>query len=149
MDENRMKILEMVAEGKVSVEEAQKLLGRLQGGGEATTVAVGERAALAADVSLLAAERPIPKHPKFLRVIVNVTEDEAVKVNIRVPLALLRTGIKLTALLPQQAREQIEQQGINLEALSQLDTDELIEALAALTVDVDVENAVAVRIFCE
>ncbi len=146
MDGNRMKILAMVSEGKISVDEAEQLLERLQG---SATTATAVADAPDVDVSVPAVERPVPKNPRFLRVVINVTEDEAVRINVRVPLALLRTGIKLTALLPQQAREQMEEQGIDLAALSQLDTDELIDALAALTVDVDVENEVSIRIFCE
>ncbi len=71
------------------------------------------------------------------------------KVNIRVPLALVRTGIKLTSMLPEHASEKIKDHGIDLSQLSDLQGDELLKALEELTVDVDSSDGDTVRIFCE
>ena len=94
-----------------------------------------------------AAERPVPTNPKFLRVL--VCSEDGDRVNVRVPMALIRTGIKLGALLPKDARNQMEKSGVDLSALSELDPEELVQSLAALTVDVDSEDGDQVRIFCE
>ena len=71
------------------------------------------------------------------------------KVNIRVPIGLIRTGIKLSTLIPLQASEHLTEHGIDLSQFSNLDGDELMEALRDLKVDVDSEDGDVVRIFCE
>ena len=146
MDENRTKVLGMLANGRLSVDEAEPLLALLQGEGSAAEAGAAPPAP-EAHASVPAADRPVPKNPRFLRVSVNSSDGD--KVNIRVPLALVRTGIKMTALIPEAARKQMSSQGIDLSALSELDTDELIDALAALTVDVEASDGDTVRIFCE
>ncbi|MGD2174132.1 MAG: hypothetical protein PVJ27_01925 [Candidatus Brocadiaceae bacterium] len=145
MPENRMKVLEMLAAGRVSVDEAEKLLAKL----EPNTSPSGVPAVADAEapVTMPAAERPVPKNPRYLRIMVESAGGD--RVNVRIPTALIRTGIKLGALLPEKARMELNGKGIDLAALSDMDTEELVEALAALTVDVDSANGDQVRIFCE
>jgi hypothetical protein len=78
-------------------------------------------------------------------------------VNVRVPMQLLRAGVRLAALIPQQAHEQLDSalssHGIPL-TLSQIkpeNLEELIDHLEDLTVDVDGTegNKTKVRVFCE
>jgi hypothetical protein len=147
MDENRMKVLEMLQEGKITAEEAERLLGRLQQGGAADQGAPAQEQPEEAAEAGGAAERPVPDKPRFLRVVVDSASGD--KVNIRVPMALIRTGIRMGALIPEHAREELDNKGVDLSALSQLDPEEMVEALAALTVDVDAANGETVRIFCE
>ena len=84
-----------------------------------------------------------------------------VKVNIRVPIQLLRAGVRLTGLIPPQARDHVNralhERGIPFD-LSQIKPDnlaELIDQLNELTIDVDVngrgrgDEKVKVRVFCE
>ena len=85
--------------------------------------------------------------PKYLRVVVDSSDGD--KVNVRVPLALVRTGIKLKSMLPSHANEELDAHGIDLSHLSELDGDELIDALRELTVDVDSSDGDKVRVFCE
>jgi hypothetical protein len=145
MDEKRKKVLQMLSEGKINVEEAERLLDRLEG---ATEPAPGQpRIVGGVDMSVKAAERPVPENPRFLRVVVDSARGN--KVNVRVPMALIRTGIKLKALLPEHARQEMEDHGVDLSALSELDPDEMIQALAELTVDLDAESGDKVRVFCE
>lgn len=126
MSEERIRILKLVAEGKATPEEAERLFD-----------AVGKDA-------------PVPaprKAPRFLRVTVDSSDGD--KVNIRVPLALVRAGMKFGALVPREAREQMEEKGIDLSALSSMDTEELIEALQELEVNVDSHDGDIVKVFCE
>ncbi|MBM3956826.1 MAG: hypothetical protein FJ313_02095, partial [Gemmatimonadetes bacterium] len=64
------------------------------------------------------------------------------RVNVRVPLALLRAGMKLGSLIPHQAgdrvREALSEKGINFDLRNVTDEqiDRLIGALADLEVDV-------------
>lgn len=136
MNENRRKILEMLATGKITADEADRLLAAIEKEG--------------------AGPDPAPKgKPKYLRLLV---EDEGrkgpVKVNVRVPMQLLRAGVKLTSLIPAEARERVnchlKKEGVPFD-LNQLNADnleELIEHLDDVTVDID-EDKTKVRFFCE
>jgi hypothetical protein len=78
-----------------------------------------------------------------------VDSNDGDKVNVRVPINLIRTGIKLGAILPQGASERIQASGIDLSDLTTLADEELVEALADLQVDVNSEDGDQVRIYCE
>ena len=88
-----------------------------------------------------------PGKLKYLRVLVDSADGD--KVNVRVPLALIRTGIKLTTLLPDHASEKLSEQGVDLGKLSDMDMAELHETLRELQVDVDSSDGDVVRVFCE
>ena len=85
MNEERTKILEMLKDGKIGVADAEKLLAALSSG------AAGDepRAAGAAK-------------PRYLRVQVEPGpgSESKDKVNIRVPMKLIRAGLKLAAFIP-------------------------------------------------
>jgi hypothetical protein len=93
--------------------------------------------------------------PRFLRVLVDdSSKGDNTRVNIRVPLQLIRAGVKISALMPQNARHQVsdalEKKGMHLD-LSQLSPETLdafVEGLSDLTVDVD-DDETKVRVFCE
>ena len=85
--------------------------------------------------------------PKYLRVLVNSSDGD--EVNIRVPLQLVRAGLKLSTVLPNDAKEKITEKGIDLSKLGELEGEALIEALRELSVDVDSSDGDVVRIFCE
>jgi hypothetical protein len=76
------------------------------------------------------------------------------RVNIRVPLQLLRAGVRLTSLIPPQALTQVNEQlnksgvPIDLTQLKPQHIEELIEQLDELTVDVE-DSASKVQVFCE
>ena len=80
--------------------------------------------------------------------------DGPAKVNVRVPMQLLRAGVKLASIIPPQARvkvnEALHEQGLELD-LSQItpeNLEELIYQLKDLTVDIDDKNN-KVKVFCE
>ena len=88
---------------------------------------------------------------KYLRVTVD-SDDE--HVNVRVPLALIKAGVKLHALVPTQAAEGINEalkrNGLNID-LHKLRADsleELVDALSEMEIDVQDEDE-RVRVYCE
>jgi hypothetical protein len=156
MNENRKKILDMLAAGGITVDEAERLLAALD---PEPGLAAGAQAAAGPN----SAKNTGPKtHPKYLRVLVEADESTTgnkslTTVNMRVPMQLLRAGVRLAALIPQQAHDQLDSalssHGIPL-TLSQIkpeNLEELIDHLEDLTVDVDGkgENTTKVRVFCE
>ena len=134
MTNDRKKILEMLAEGKISADDADRLLAKIQSNREADPPD---------EAGPSSAQRPL----KYLRVLVN--SDDGDKVNIRVPMALVRTGLMLTTMIPVAASDELEKNGVDLSGLSTLDGEELVEALRELNVDVDSANGDTVRVFCE
>lgn len=143
MSEDRRQILQMLAQGKISADEAERLLAALDG--------AGSPAPLSTDVGS-------PRRPKYLRVVVDAVDKQhgsgPVKVNIRVPMQLLRAGVRLGSLIPVQARDQVnealQKQGIgfDINQLKPENLEALVDELSDLTVDVDQEDA-KVRVFCE
>ena len=139
MSREHRQILDMLAEGKITPDEAEKILVKLS--------APDNRGSAGSTDELLPAPSAAAGAPRYLRVVVDsVTGD---KVNVRVPMALIRTGLKLTTMLPPEASAKIAEHGIDLSQLNDLAGEELIEALQELTVDVDSVNGDTVRVFCE
>ena len=137
MTNDRRKILEMLAEGKINAADADRLLAKIQ----------GDRNEGPSEGPSNGAAHPSSGRPlKYLRVLVNT--DDGDNVNIRVPIALVRTGLKLTTVIPASASDELEKNGVDLSGLSSLDGEELIEALRDLNVDVDSDGD-TVRVFCE
>jgi hypothetical protein len=145
MSESRRQILQMLAEGKITADEADQLIA-------ATERAPGAAAAAAEDSPRRNAR------PKYLRVVVDTQDggsgDKPAKVNIRVPMQLLRAGVRLSSLIPEQARDKVNaamrEQGVpfDLGQLRPENLEDLIEQLGELSVDVE-EDRTKVRVFCE
>lgn len=144
MNEHRKRILEMLAGGKVTTDEAERLLNAL------------DKEAPAALPAGNGEPGSKPK-PKYLRVIVedHSKNGEPVQVNVRVPMQLLRAGVKLAGLIPQQARAQVNdalrEKGmqVDLSSLKPENLEDLVNHLDELTVDVDDKDKTKVRVFCE
>ncbi len=147
MSETRRQVLEMLAAGKITAEEAERLIAALE---RDTAPAAESRRAFKA---------------KYLRVIVE-SDDPAesygpVRVNTRVPMQLLRAGVKLANLIPPQARQHVDKalhdQGIpfDMSGINAGNLEEIVNQLEDLTVDVDLDDLdhrkqkVKVRVFCE
>jgi len=137
MSEETKKILEMLRDGKVGVEEAEKLLAAVStpsAPAEGTAAATGSR--------------------KYLRVQVDPEEGAGGdRVNIRVPMKLIRAGLKLAAFLPRDAQTQVNdalrEKGMDLD-LSKLTPEDLEELVANLDdLTVNVEGKQKVRIYSE
>ena len=138
MSEERKQVLEMLAQGKISTEDAERLLDRLNAVGAVGQVSGNEGTA---------EETAGKKNLKYLRVVVDSKKGD--KVNIRVPLSLVRAGIKLKAMMPEQAQEKLAEKGVDLSHLGALQGDELTDALRELNIDVDSSDGDTVHVFCE
>lgn len=156
MNENRRQILELLAAGKITASEAEQLLAALE---PDSTVSVHTNTIAGSRVSPDPGEK---SHAKYLRVLVEADPSMtglkgSTTVNVRVPMQLLRAGVRLASLIPAQAHEQLDdalnRHGVPL-TLSQIkpeNLEELIDHLEDLTVDVDGKegNNTKVRVFCE
>ncbi|MGD0346307.1 MAG: hypothetical protein ABSA85_06090 [Terracidiphilus sp.] len=153
MNENRRQILEMLAAGKITADEAEKLLTALEPDAAATAAEFAGKLPGSGPQSQSAAKA----RAKYLRVLVEADEKgKPTTVNVRVPMQLLRAGVRLASLIPMQAHDELDatlsKHGIPL-TLSQIkpeNLEELIDHLEDLSVDVDAkEEKAKVRVFCE
>jgi len=155
MNENRRQILEMLAAGKITADEAERLLAAL----DTTPVSLAGEFSGATKGSDGAA---VKTRAKYLRVLVEADESMTglkggTTVNVRVPMQLLRAGVRLASLIPAQAHEQLDEAlskhgvPITLSQIKPENLEELIDHLEDLTVDVEGTdgNATKVRVFCE
>jgi hypothetical protein len=155
MVDDRNRILDLLAAGKVSVEEAARLLD-----------ALGERTGTAGDAGTGAkpaggrwswskssggtGAAAAPGMAKFLFVKVNSVKGD--NVNIKIPIALLRAGLKLTSLIPPQAADQINktmaEKGMkfDLNNFKTEDLEELIEAIREMEIDIDAADGDKVHV---
>jgi len=158
MNENRRQILEMLAAGKITAEEADRLLAALEPE-PAPTARVSAGAIPCTDESKEASAKA---RAKYLRVLVEADKSMTgmkgpTNVNVRVPMQLLRAGVRLASLIPQQAHEQFDEAmnrhgvPITLSQIKPENLEELIDHLGDLTVDVDGKegSGTKVRVFCE
>lgn len=147
MSENKKKILDMLAQNKISADEAYRLLDVIESGGSKQEGTDKGGAAMKAKA-------------KYLRVTVLPDSEKehsgnVDRVNVRVPMSLIRAGIKLTSLIPPEARDKVNsalrEKGIDFDVrnVKPEDVEELIEALSDLEVDVLSSKGEKVKVFVE
>ena len=146
-EDSRRRVLDLLSEGKISVDEAERLLS------------------LAGNASSRRSERDTRREnetthpPKYLRVVVEPgsqagAEESGERVDLRVPMALIRAGMRLPALIPggvaDKVNEALRENGIDLD-VRRLDGNELDKLISALSeLEIDVENGEhKVKVFVE
>jgi len=136
-------VLEMLAAGKITTDEADRLLNALR------------EPARVAPAAEKAEQQP---RPRYLRVIVDANDekDGPTNINIRVPLQLLRAGVRLASLMPVSAQAKVnvalQEQGIDLDIskIKPENIDELIAELRDASIDITQKrDDVKIRIFSE
>ncbi|AEV29101.1 hypothetical protein SpiGrapes_1288 [Sphaerochaeta pleomorpha str. Grapes] len=140
MSEERMRVLHMLAEGKITAEETEKLLQALEGVPKVSETNPWKQSM---DVK-----------GKYLYVQVEPKEGKSSeRVSVKVPLALVKAGLNISKLIPVEAQDKIQssmqESGIPFK-LSDIDAqnfDEIIEALEQMSIDVDTDES-TVKVFC-
>ena len=147
MSESEKKILELLEHKRITVEEAHRLLSLLRSEGPREgPPGAGPGTRTVKAKYLRVTVQPDPEHERAA---------DVDRVNIRVPMALLRSGMKFTSLLPEEARDKVSgalrNKGIDIDVrnLKEEDFDELIEALSELEVDVRGSDGEVVKVFVE
>jgi len=135
MNEETRKVLEMLSAGKITVQEAEQLLNAV--GAPATNGGGDDK-----------------KEPRYFRIMVNKPAREGGKaetVNIRVPMTVIRGGLRLGSLFPgMMAKKKFQLANgdeIDLSKITYTDLEAMIKDIGELSVDVDGEQQVRIR--CE
>jgi hypothetical protein len=141
MNEEKRKILEMLSAGKITVQEAEQLLKAVE--------APPQPESNPTNGALPNGE------PHFFRILITKPAREGKKaenVNIRVPMTVVRGGLRLTALFPGiMGKKRIHLDDgteLDLSKIHYSDLEAMIKDIGELTVDVDGDDA-QVRIRCE
>ncbi len=128
MSDETKRVLEMVAAGKITVDEGDRLLGAL-GAGQSALPPPAAAECVA---------------PRFLKIDASSTgkegKDESFR--MRVPLDLIRAGLKLRALIPETKRDKINERlrnkGIEGDVFEM--SDDEIESLIRTLSDLEIEG---------
>lgn len=164
MTESKKKILEMLAQGRIGADDAYKLLNAVdaeqsdKSGEESRAETVNVKRENTADPGIQGLAQKLK--PKYLRVTVtpgenNTDPKHGDRVNVRVPMTLIRAGLKMTALIPPDALDKanaaMREKGINFDVrnIKPEDLEELIDALGDMTVDVESGHGEKVKVFVE
>ena len=138
MSEETRRVLELLSQGKVSVLEAEQLLQAVKAPGQP---------------GLPGDDKKV--EPRYFRILVNKPAHEGKKaeaVNIRVPITVVRGGLRLGALFPGMlGKKKIQLDNgteLDLSKVTYTDLEAMIKDIGELTVDVDGGDA-QVRIRCE
>jgi hypothetical protein len=124
----------MLANGKVSVQEAEQLLHAVSSSGQSADEKKAE--------------------PKYFRILVNKPARDGKKaeaVNIKVPMTVVRGGLRLGSLFPGMlAKKKVQLANgneLDLSKVTYTDLEAMIKDIGELTVDVDGDAQVRIR--CE
>lgn len=130
-------ILDKLAAGELNAEEAERRLGGLP---EVVDQPAGD-------------DEP-KDSPKYLRIIVEGADASEPILNLRVPLNIVRAGVKLGAMLPEPTREKMSEklraEGIFVDPfeLAATDMDTFIETLSGLEIEAEGRRA-TLRVFVD
>jgi hypothetical protein len=155
MSDDTRRILDLLAQGKISVDDAHRLIAAV------TTSYTPPPAASAATQSSRASQssgvnEDAPK-PRYLKIAVHKPANDhrgEKDVNIRVPIAIVRGGMRLGAIIPgfagERLRARLREQAVDLD-LAKLDPaalEAMLKDLGEMNIDIDSGKA-QVRITCE
>jgi hypothetical protein len=85
--EERIQVLKMVQEGKISAEEAAQLLEEMEG--------VGTTSAPKTEDTQFPVPEGLGRKPRWLRVRVTDTDSGRPRVNVRLPISMVNIGLKM------------------------------------------------------
>jgi hypothetical protein len=157
MSENQQKILQMLSEGKISVTEAQRLLSLVGTGantenGDTVKTRLTPRYMHVVVEPKPGARRDETSHPDSCGR--EDRRDWHGKVNVRVPFALIRAGMKLATLIPVDAADKVDsafkEKGFpfDFRKMKDEDIEALISALHDSEVNVETDYE-TVRVYAE
>lgn len=152
MNQERNRILGLLAGGKITADEAGRLLDALEEHASPTAAARSAAATAGPTEGTDVTTKPgAPAKYMYVKAVSETSDN----VNVKIPLGLLRAGLKLTSLIPQPALDQINKsmadRGMSLDLVNfkASDLEELIESLREMEIHVDnAANGDNVRVYC-
>ena len=141
MSDDTRRILDLLAQGKISVDDAHRLIAAVNASSTPPADAPADPAA----------------KPRYLKIAVHKPANDhrgEKDVNIRVPIAIVRGGMRLGAIIPgfvgERMKARLREQAVDLD-LAKLDPavlEGMLKDLGEMNIDIDSGKA-QVRITCE
>ncbi|MGB6820598.1 MAG: hypothetical protein WBE21_00865 [Candidatus Acidiferrales bacterium] len=138
------KVLELLAAGKISSEDAERLLDKLTSAASSPEQSNSQTPGAAANTAGGACGS---RRPRFIRVQVERPGREGV--NVRVPLSCARGGRHWMAFLPTRVAEKLQEHGIDFGSLDAMSDEDFHKAMERINVDIEGRSGRKVRIFAE
>ncbi|MFZ0335814.1 MAG: hypothetical protein WAN10_12855 [Candidatus Acidiferrales bacterium] len=148
MSAETKKILEMLAAGKISQEDAERLLDKLSGAAAAPETS-GSQTNSGANPSAAApgGAASEPQRPRYIHI--QVDRPGRDDVNVRVPISSVRGGAHWMAFLPLRVADKLSEYGIDLGCLDKMNDEQFRAAMDRINVDVQSRSGKRVRIYAE
>lgn len=144
MSAETKKVLELLAAGKISPEDAERLLDKLTSAASSPKQSNSQTPGATANPAGGACGS---RRPRFIRVQVERPGREGV--NVRVPLSCARGGRHWMAFLPTRVAEKLQEHGIDFGSLDAMNDEDFHKAMERINVDIEGRSGRKVRIFAE
>lgn len=147
MSAETKKVLELLAAGKISQEDAERLLDKLTSAtqasqGDPTTSQRVPPPSGSAGASTANAPRP-----RFIRI--QIDRPGRDDINMRVPLSSMRGGRHWMAFLPIRLADKLHEYGLDFGCLETMNDEDFRRAMDQMNVDIQGRSGKRVRIYAE
>ena len=138
MSDEKRRILEMLSNGKITVEEATELLQAVEWPANAAPASPGTETSAPA------------RRARWLRLTVdkNVENGRKKEVNLRIPASLVRAGVRLGSIIPFAETGFVAGGRGSFARIDGKQLDELLDNMGEMTIDIE-DGKSQVRIWCE
>lgn len=142
MSAETKKVLEMLAAGKISQEDAERLLDKLCGAAPSS-----DAPGSPANSSSTPGNNAGAQRPRYVRI--EVERPGRDDVHVRVPISNMRDGAHWVAFLPTRVAERLSEFGIDFGCVDKMSDEEFRRAIDRINVDVQGRSGKHVRIYTE
>lgn len=147
MSAETKKVLELLAAGKISHEDAERLLDKLSGSAKSAQRDATDTGTIVAGVAATAGNPSPPRRPRFLHI--QIERPGRDNVDVRVPLSVARGGRHWMAFLPRGVAEKLNEYGVQFGSFDEMSDAEFQATLDRINVDVVKGNGKRVRVYAE
>ena len=140
MSDERLRILHLLSEGKLTPDEAEKLLQAMESGTQ--------------QIENTSKTQNSDIRGKYLYVQVEPKEGKSSeRVSVKVPLALIKAGLNISKLIPLEAQDKIhasmQDSGIpfNFNDIDPQNFQEILEVFEQTSIDVDTDES-TIKVYC-
>lgn len=144
MSAETKKVLEMLAAGKISQEDAERLLDKLSGAAPSADAPGSQTNSSSAPG---AGNNAGAQRPRYVRI--EVERPGRDDVQVRVPISNMRGGAHWMAFLPTGVAEKLSEFAIDFGCLDKMNDEQFRRAMDRINVDVQGRSGKRVRIYTE
>lgn len=144
MSAETKKVLEMLAAGKISSEDAERLLDKLSGAAQPSQA--GTESSQTTNTGGTAGA-PGAARPRYVRIQIDRPGKD--DIDMRVPLSSMRGGRHWMAFLPIRLADKLHEYGLDFGVLENMNDEDFRRAMDRMNVDIQSRSGKRVRIYAE